>query len=314
MTTAFHPTARADGQPLRVLVLLGGPSAERAVSLESGAAIAAALKRRGYAVTQSDIAPDALESLDAPVDVVFPALHGTFGEDGQLQTLLEQRGLAFVGSGAAASALAIDKVASKRVAQRLGIDVAPGEVLSAAQLDPLQTQLRPPVVVKPIDQGSSVLTRIVRQEGEFAPAVRAVIDRYGQALVEQFVPGDEFTVGLLGHQALPPICIRPRAAFYDYHAKYQADDTEYLFDTGRSAALVTDLQARSLRMFEALGCRHLGRCDWIVDAEGRCVFLEMNTMPGFTTHSLLPMAARQFGLAFDALVEQLVAMAWQERP
>jgi D-alanine-D-alanine ligase len=296
-------------QKLRVTVLAGGPSAEREISFASGQAVAEALRRRGHDVFVADVGPDDLTALDQPADVIFPALHGTFGEDGTLQRIMERRGLHFVGSGSQASAAAMDKVATKRVAADLRIPTPPYEVISAAD----QPTLAPPVIVKPTAQGSSVATTIVREPGELLEAVNTVVEGYGQALVEQFVAGDELTVGLLGEQALPPIRVRPRRQFYDYQAKYQDDQTEYLFDTGHSSALLERAARLSRELFKALGCRHLARVDWIVDSHERLWLLEINTIPGFTSHSLVPKAAARIGIRFEELVERLVRMALKEQ-
>ncbi|MGE0481592.1 MAG: D-alanine--D-alanine ligase, partial [Phycisphaerae bacterium] len=288
---------------LRVTVLSGGPSDERAVSLASGAAIAAALRRRGHAVFESDIGPAQLEGLDSPADVVFPALHGTFGEDGTLQHILESRRIAFVGSGSTASALAMDKVASKARVMPLGVNTPPFLVVTRGTLaagrdtaarhhavrDALTgAGLAAPLVVKPVDSGSSVGTAIVRNADRVPGAVVEVVERFGRALVERFIEGDELTVGLLDGAPLPPICIRPKRAFYNYEAKYEADDTEYLFDAGHDAALLQQVQSQSRAIFLAFGCRHLARIDWMVDRAGRPWFLVVNSLPGFTSHSLVP--------------------------
>ncbi len=293
---------------LRVTVLSGGPSAEREVSLQSGAAIAAGLRRRGHAVHVSDIDAADLSALDHPADVVFPALHGTFGEDGTIQRILESRSMRFVGSGSAASALAIDKVRTKERAIALGIPTPEYEVVSAQA----PGRLGVPVVVKPIDQGSSVLTSIVHSDAELEPAVQAVVREYGRALVERFIHGQEVTVGVLGDQTLPPIFIRAKSGFYDYDAKYRRDDTEYLFDDGTHSEAAARVSAMSRALFDALGCRHLGRVDWMLDAHGAPWLLEVNTLPGFTSHSLVPKAAARVGLPFDELVDRLVRLALVE--
>ncbi len=298
---------------LRITVLAGGPSAEREVSLASGAAIAAALRRRGHAVLVADIGPDDLAALDEPADVVFPALHGPFGEDGTVQRLMQDRGLRYVGSDATASATAMDKVATKALVAADGIDTPAHEVWDAGTLT---TRSRPdialPVIVKPTDQGSSVATTIVRTPDEFPPAVRKTLAASQHALVEQFIDGDELTVGIVGRRTLPPICIRSKRGFYDYTAKYEDDATEYLFDAGHPAELLERAQDLSLRVFDRLGCRHLARVDWMVDRTGRLWFLEINTLPGFTSHSLVPKAAAHTGLPFDELVERLVRMAHED--
>lgn len=306
-TRATNPARR----PLRVTVLRGGPSAERAVSLASGAAVAEALRRRGHAVFEADIGPTDQTALNHPSDVIFPALHGRFGEDGTLQRILEARGLRFVGSGAAASRSAMDKVVAKRAALEAGIRTPAFEVVGAPGT--ASTAMPLPVIVKPSREGSSVATTVVRAPGEFAIAVERVFDGgFGPALVERFIAGEELTVGILDDQTLPPICIRPRAGFYDYHAKYQADDTEYVFDA-HPAGLQSEAQRLSRLIFVRLGCRHLGRVDWIVDGAGELWFLEVNTLPGFTSHSLLPKAAARAGIEFDELVERLVLTAVERR-
>jgi len=293
---------------LRVTVLAGGPSAEREISLASGQAIVEALRSRGHEVFVADVGPDNLAALDHPADVIFPALHGTFGEDGTIQRIMEQRGIRFVGSGSKASALAIDKVATKQIATELGIPTPAYEVVTALDRPTLPL----PVVVKPIAQGSSVGTTIIREPDKLRQTVESVAGKYGRALVERFVAGDELTVGILGKQALPPICIRPRRAFYDYEAKYQDDRTEYVFETGQPRALLAQASAFSLRIFGALGCRHLARIDWIAGPSETLSFLEVNTIPGFTSHSLVPKAAARVGIPFDELVERLVRMAVEE--
>jgi D-alanine-D-alanine ligase len=263
----------------------------------------------------ADIDPAHLAALDQPTDVVFPALHGTFGEDGAVQQLMESRGLRFVGSDSTASALAMDKVRSKEVALRCGFDTPVYEVWSA---DTLAGRALPdiplPVVAKPVDQGSSVATGIVRAPEEFAPAVRRIVAEYGRALVEQFIAGDEITVGLVGDLDLPPICVRPKRSFYDYDAKYRDDNTEYLFDAGHDAAVLARAQRQSRRVFRAIGCRHLARVDWILDRANRLWFLEVNTIPGFTSHSLVPKAAARIGISFEQLVDRLVRMPLEASP
>lgn len=315
MPAPLNPsTPAAERRPLRVTVLAGGPSAERAISLESGRAVAEALRRRGHQVFLADIGPEQLEALDHPADVVFPALHGTFGEDGTVQRIMAARGLRFVGSDARASSVAIDKAATKALVAAAGIPTPRYEVWNEGDLTAKRTPALPlPLIVKPVDQGSSVGTTIVRDIGDFDAAVRLTVTTFDRALVEEFIVGQELTVGIIDGQALPPICVRPQRAFYDYEAKYLDDQTEYLFETGYEPALLEQAQALSRRVFEALGCRHLARVDWMVDAGNRLWFLEINTIPGFTSHSLVPKAAAKAGIAFDDLVERLVRMALEDR-
>lgn len=313
MSTSAHADRPDPRAPLRVTVLCGGPSAEREVSLQSGAAIAAALAQRGHGVHVADIGPDDLAGLDEPADVIFPALHGPFGEDGALQRIMESRGLRFVGSGSAASALAMDKAATKRCAAGAGIDTPAFEVWDApraASGEPPAFAL--PVFVKPVDQGSSVGAGAARDAATLHAIARECAARFGRALVEQLVAGQELTVGIVGDAVLAPIVVRPKEGFYDYHAKYVANDTTYLVGSGAPQAVLAQAQALSRRVFDAVGCRHLGRVDWLVDADQRLWFLEVNTLPGFTSHSLVPKAAAHAGIGFDDLCDRLVRMAYED--
>ncbi len=308
-----HNTQPPALTPLRVTVLCGGPSAEREISLQSGRAVAEGLRRVGHTVFVADIGPDDLQALDHPADVVFPALHGTFGEDGTLQRILAERGIPFVGSDSRASALAMDKVATKTMLSEAGIDTPTFEVWDQATLDARgMTDITLPVMVKPVDQGSSVATSIVQNATEFLPAVRETISHFGRALVERWIDGDEVTVGIVGPQTLPPVCIRTKHKFYDFHAKYEDDSTEFLFETEYSARVFERARVLSRQAFDVLGCRHLSRVDWIVDTQERLWFLEINTLPGFTSHSIVPLAAARVGLQFDQLVDRLVRMAYEE--
>ncbi len=288
----------------RVAVLKGGPSAEREVSLASGAAVAGALRARGYDVAELDVTAPALELPDG-VEAVFIALHGVFGEDGAAQALLEQRRIPFTGSGSAASRLAFDKAATKRVFERRGISTARYEVLRRG--DP--RTLRLPVVVKPPRQGSSIGLSKVTAEDEWAPALEAALSHDGEALVEAFVPGAELTVGIVGDQVLPVVEIRAPEGHYDYRAKYTKGLTEYLVPAPLDPELTQLCQSLAWRTFEALGCRGLGRVDIRLTPEGHAYVLEMNTIPGFTETSLLPKAARAAGLEFGDLCETILGFS-----
>ncbi|NUQ63449.1 MAG: D-alanine--D-alanine ligase [Pirellulales bacterium] len=298
---------------LRVTVLRGGPSAEREVSLAGGAAVAAACRRLGYHVTESDIAPDDLSGLDVPADVVFPVLHGQFGEDGRLQAILEQRGLPFVGSDAESSRTAIDKDASKRKWQSRGLPTAPWVLidestdLATASLPP------PPVVLKPLCEGSSIGVQFCTTADTLRADAGRAVRQYGAVLVEQQLHGPELTVGVLESRALPVIEIRPNSAFYNYEAKYRRDDTQYLFEPAIDERTYALAQKLAVEAFQALGCRDYGRVDFIADRESGLHLLEINTIPGFTDHSLLPKAAARAGIAFDDLVRRLVNMAHRRK-
>lgn len=299
-------------------VLRGGVGREREVSLESGRCVAEALQHGGLEVVVSDIRPDAMQILDRrDIDVFFPALHGEFGEDGQLQQVFESRGLAYAGSGPEASRLAFDKMASKRLFAAAGVDV-PGVVEFGGDMDPMQLEqqlrdLGEQFVVKPVRQGSSVGVCIVQSRREAVEAARRVREEFGDCMIESFVRGRELTVGVLGRQTLPVIEIRSKTGFYDYRAKYVDDRTEYLFDTVEDEGLRARINRAALACFDALGCRGFSRVDLILSDEGTPYALEINTIPGFTSHSLLPKAAAQVGLSMSDLCVQIVRTAYAQQ-
>lgn len=294
---------------LRVTVLRGGPSGERDVSLAGGRAVAAALRSRGHAVTEADVGPDDLAALDIPADVVFPVLHGRFGEDGQLQAVLEQRGLPFVGSGSAASRLSIDKDASKRCWRDAGLPTARWAIVADASAWPTPDAPSPPVFVKPLAEGSSIGVRLCQTAEELAEYLPRAVADFGRVMVERRLAGPELTVGVLGAEPLPVIEVRATNAFYDYQAKYERNDTAYLLDPAIDASTYGAVQAMAVKAFQVLGCRDYARVDFIVDQRDGPQLLEINTIPGFTDHSLLPKAAAHAGIDFATLVEKLVEMA-----
>lgn len=299
-----------EAEMIRVTVLRGGPSAEREVSLASGQAVAAACRRLGYRVIESDISPTDLSALANETDVVFPVLHGTFGEDGELQAVLEGRRLTYVGSDAAASRRMIDKDAAKRIWREAGLPTA--EWITVDTVDTrleLSETLQPPVVVKPVAEGSSIGVHICRLGDNLQQLLVDAVRAHGKVLVERCLVGPELTVGILGDTPLPIIQVKPAAGFYDYEAKYRRDDTAYLFDPEIDAECYREVQDLAVQAFRASGCRDVGRVDVIVDQRVGPQLLEINTMPGFTSHSLLPKAAARAGIGFDQLVERLVGMA-----
>ena len=307
---AYHATRTLD-----VTVLMGGPSTERDISLITGEAIASALEQIGHTVTRADIGPTDTRALDREgIEVVFIALHGAFGESGEVQTLCEQRGLKYTGSGPRASHLAIDKIASKQNFKRAGLTTPDWQLIEGFEsLEVVAgklAKLSGAVVVKPIDGGSSVDITIARTDAERDAALENVTELYGRALVEAFVAGRELTVGILGDQALPVLEIVPARDFYDKTAKY-ADDagTEYVFDHGLDESLCRTVQAAAMTAHSVLDCRDMSRVDFILDADNVPQVLEINTIPGFTSHSLLPMSAARVGISFEDLVDRLVTMA-----
>ncbi len=303
--------------PSKVAVLMGGIGSERQVSLLSGANIVRALGGAGFEVAAVDITPDDLSILDdKSIEVFFLALHGEFGEDGRLQHILEEQGLIYTGSDACASRLAFDKAASKAAFRAAGINVAE-DILITTERDLLSlpgqlTKFGAKFVVKPIREGSSVGVSIVQGPDNACSAARQCWHDHGDCMVEAFVQGRELTVGILDGKPLPIIEIKSRTAFYDYEAKYVDDATQYLFDTVASAKTVKRLQETAAKCFEVLGCRHMGRVDMILTDEDVDYVLEINTLPGFTSHSLLPMAAARAGLGPEALCGLIVRSAWRD--
>jgi len=300
---------------MRVTVLYGGPSAERAVSLIGGQAVIEALRGMGHQVIGSDISPDDLSALDQPADVVFPVLHGQFGESGELQEILERRGIPFVGSDSRASRLGMNKVATKQVWERAGLPTPPYRVIQRGQaID----QIPGSCVVKAIDSGSSLDVFVCKAPAELPASARSAIEqvlvRHSAALIEQFIDGPELTIGILEEQPLAPIRIVPKSEFFDYNAKYHANDTEHRFDTGLPAELMQRCRELARQANALVGARDLARVDMMVDAGGNPYLLEINTLPGFTPKSLLPEAARQAGIEFGPLVDRLVRRAHARGP
>ncbi len=306
---------------LDITVLMGGPSSEREVSLLSGEAIASALERGGHKVTRGDISPSDVSALNRKgIDVVFIALHGAFGESGEVQTLCEEHGLRYIGSPAKASERAMDKAVAKEYFRKAGLSVAEGMVVHGiggkeGHFGDLATKsfiesLGLPIVIKPVDGGSSVDVVIARGRQERDAELSRLLAKYGCMMVERFIAGRELTVGILGEQALPIIEIVPDGSFYDYRAKYSDQaHTRYVFDHGIAPDIAQSIQRDALAAHRSLGCRDMSRVDFILAPAGRAYVLEINTIPGFTSHSLLPKAAAKVGIGFEQLVERIARMA-----
>ncbi|MEM7625056.1 MAG: D-alanine--D-alanine ligase [Planctomycetota bacterium] len=305
---------------MKVMVLAGGPDREREVSLQSGKQVAAALREAGHEVIQRDMGPDDLAALDefalwsaeAPEGgAVFPIFHGRWGEGGPAQMILDERGVRYVGCREAAARLCFDKTKTKQVLKDAGLPTPDFELVNAVE----KPTLTPPVVVKPNDEGSSIDLEICHTADQLDKAWAGLSPRHDALLVERFVAGRELTVGVIEDpdnrgcvRALPPIQIVPATDFYDYEAKYVRDDTQYRFDFAPHD-LDQTLRDLACDTFTALGCRHLARVDLFLDESDRPWIIEVNTLPGFTSHSLLPMAARKSGLSMPALVDRLVRLA-----
>lgn len=294
---------------------MGGIGEERDISIQSGSCVAEALKKAGLNVVTADISPDNLDILeDAGIDVFFIALHGKFGEDGRLQQILEDKSLLYTGSGPTASRLAFDKIESKKAFIKAGV-VTPkstsfDEQTNTEQLETELSQFGNQFVVKPIRQGSTVGVTIVEDPKSALADARRCLNDFGDCMIEEYIAGREITVGILENRALPIIEIKTKTGFYDYEAKYIDEQTQFLFDTIDNPALVDRISADAVTCFDVLGCRHFARADFILTNDGTPYILEVNTIPGFTTHSLLPMAAAKTGLSMSELCTKIIEAAY----
>jgi len=311
---AENSQSPAPNSPITVAVLTGGIGAERDISIQSGECVARALSDAGFNVLTADIRPESLEILDdSSVDIFFPALHGEFGEDGRLQQILEKRSLVYAGSGPETSNAAFDKMAAKKAFVEAGV-ATPAAIqfnpeAETALIAEKLAALAEKYVVKPIRQGSSVGVSIVSEPGDAIEAARRTAEEFGDCMIEEFIPGRELTVGILCDEPLPIIEIRTRLDFYDYNAKYVDEQTQFLFGTIPDADLPGKIQAAALTCFNALGCRHFARVDFILTDDRTPYALEVNTIPGFTSHSLLPKAAEKRGLSMPDLCAKIVQAA-----
>lgn len=294
---------------LHITVLMGGPDAEREVSLDSGRAVAQALRRsNNYHVTERVVDDSHAPLPVRNVDVFFPALHGPWGEGGPLQEMLEIAGIPYVGCTPEVAALCMDKWKTKQALKSVsGFQTPEAAVFVAGQECPIP----PPVVLKPIDDGSSVDVHICRTDDELKIA-QSKLNCRRSILAERYIQGRELTVGILCGEALPTIEIVPNVSFYDYDAKYKSDATKYIVHPQISSAHAQWCRDMALNAFRSLGCRDLARMDFMCDAAGPW-FLEVNTMPGFTSHSLLPKAAAAAGIDFSQLCTRLIEAAIARR-
>ena len=295
----------------RVAVLMGGTSSEREVSLNSGQNVLDGLRRRGVQAEAVDGIPALVEALAAKrIDRVFNILHGQRGggEDGVVQGLLEAFGVPYTGSDVLGSALSMDKIRTKQVWLSVGLPTPRYERIGpVADVAAAAGRIGLPVVVKPSNEGSSVGVSRVKTDAQLSEAI-ALARRYpGELLMEELIEGDEYTVGILGEEALPSIRIVPAGEYYDYHAKYVAETTQYICP-GLDGQAEAEIGGLALQAFRAAGCRGWGRVDVMRDRGGRNYLLEINTSPGMTSHSLVPKAARAVGIDFDELVWRILEM------
>jgi D-alanine-D-alanine ligase len=295
----------------KVAVMFGGKSAEREVSLKSGAAVLAALLRSGVDAHAFDPALQGLHQLqEQGFQRVFIALHGRFGEDGTVQGALELMGIPYTGSGVLASALAMDKFRSKLVWQAMDLPIPDYTLLTpASDWNAVVQQLGLPLFVKPANEGSSVGISKVKAAAELPAAFAEAAKHDSIVIAERFVGGGEYTAAILGGQALPVIKIEPANEFYDYDAKYLSDDTRYLCPSGLSAEKEAEMQQLAQQAFAVIGGAGWGRVDFLKDETGKIYLLEINTSPGMTDHSLVPMAAKAAGKSFDQLVVEILGLA-----
>lgn len=306
----------------RIGVLMGGQSSERDVSLRTGAAVHRALCRRGYDAVTIDVGPSLVHDIrDQKIGIAFLALHGPGGEDGSIQGFLETLGIPYTGSGVQASAIGMHKVTTKTIlaANNIpvpdGTEIRRGEKVSSARAL-RSTGSRWPVVVKPASEGSTIGVTIVKQPSQWTQAL-ALAHRYDRvAMVEAYIPGHEVTVSLLGRQGEPPLVlpaveIVAPGGFYDFAAKYEKGKTQYLCPAPLAASVTRQIRALALRTYEVLGCAGAARVDFRITPRGRPYVLEINTVPGMTETSLLPMAAAQAGIGYDELTERILESAVQ---
>lgn len=321
-------------KPKNVVVLMGGISPEREISLRSGNAVARALKEAGFNVICIDVKDEKIEELDQmDIDVAFIALHGYFGEDGGVQQLLESKGIPYTGSGINASRLAMDKLATKKCFIAAGIKTP--DYITVTEFQELQeiqreiSKLGLPVVLKPTRNGSSIGISIIKNINDLQIGLEKAFEFGYELLVEKYIKGRELTVGILDGKALPIIEIKPAVEFYNYEAKYMDDRTEYLIvektlseqrnTVGNfsrtigflSPAAYNNAQEIAINAQKVLGCKGFSRVDMLLNDRDNLYLLEINTIPGFTEKSLLPKAAKAAGMSFSSLCEKIVDLAFQ---
>ncbi len=297
---------------LNITVMLGGPSAEREVSLSSGAGVAKALRSLGHTVHELDPRDDAW-SLPEGTDVVFLALHGTYGEDGTVQQRLEDLKVPYTGCGVEASRVAFDKHLTKLRCVEAAVPTARFTIINSVNA-PWPMGWQPPVVLKPVRQGSSVGLQFVERVEDWGPALAEALRHDSEVLMEEKICGRETTVGILAGQALPVVEIRPKAGAYDYRNKYTVGMTEYFCPAPFDEITTSRIQAAALGAFRAVGGRDYARVDVMVSAEGQPVVLEVNTLPGMTETSLLPKAAAAAGISYTKLCQSMINLAMRRAP
>jgi D-alanine-D-alanine ligase len=295
-------------RPQRIAVLMGGFSAEREVSLRSGAAVTLALREADYDVVEVPV-EDNRVPLPPGIDLAFLALHGTFAEDGQIQDILSGRGVPYTGANAEISRAAFDKEKTKEILRRCGVPTPEGQLVRRLE----EVTLPLPLFIKPNAQGSSVGSRAAHTREELATALTDALKFDSSALVERLIVGRELTVGMLGEQVLPIVEIHPLDGFYDYTNKYTPGRTEYFCPARISPEITALIQGSALKAHQALGGAVYSRIDFLLEENGAASCLEINTIPGMTATSLLPKAAAVAGISFPQLCRRIVELSWAER-
>lgn len=295
----------------KVAVLMGGFSSERDISLASGAAVLTALRHKGIDAHAFDPKEQPLYELSTEnFTCAFNILHGTYGEDGVVQGALQALGIPYTGCGVEASALGMDKFRSRLIWAGMGLPCVPFQVLNEnSDFTAVEEKFGLPLFIKPSAEGSSVGVEKISQTGQLAQAYQRLKKYQGEVLVEKAITGGEYTCGILGNRALPSIRIQPATDFYDFEAKYHRDDTVYLCPSDLNPAEEAEIQTLALQAYQALGGRGCGRMDFLRDEEGKFYILEVNTLPGMTSHSLIPKACREIGLSFEDLCVEILSYA-----
>jgi len=306
----------------RIGVLMGGVSSEREISLKSGHAVIEALKRQDCQIAPIDIIDDNAANIllllrKAGIDMAFIALHGQLGEDGRIQSILEEANISYTGSGIEASRLAFKKDVSQNLLRKSNIKIPSYVTLSKEGKVDVQATISElggfPVIVKPACEGSSIGISLIHSEEEFEGALKYALQFDSTVLVEQYIRGRELTVGILGQQALPVVEICPKHPFFNFEAKYTEGETDYIVPAKISNALAEEFQRTALEVHNVLGCEDFSRVDFMLDSDEQIYALEINTIPGFTSTSLLPKAASEIGLNFDQLVLRLLELAYGKK-
>jgi D-alanine-D-alanine ligase len=310
--TGQEMTADRKNRFKKIGVLMGGDSGERKISLKSAEAVIKALKNKGYKI--KELVVDELKSLkslikSAKVDCIFIALHGGFGEDGRVQAVLDEMQIPYTGSGPEASSRAMDKIVSKKILQENGLPVPPYKVLEIGQNERFGDELGLPLVVKPSGQGSSLGLTIVDEKNNLKKAIKKAFDYDSEVIIERYIEGREITVGILNDKPLPVLEIKTSRKFYDYQAKYTGGKTRYLVPAPIEKELYSRIQQLGLKTHKLLECNFFSRVDMRLSPEGQVFILEANSIPGLTSKSLLPKAAREAGISFEEMCQMITEAA-----